>query len=41
MEMAAKDVEEMVKTIDGRAEAARERKHTLGTEIFEVLEKAG
>lgn len=41
VEMAAKDVEEMVKTIDGRAEAARERKHTLGTEIFEVLEKAG
>lgn len=37
--MAAKDVIEMVKTIDERAEAARERKQSLGSEVFAVLKE--
>ncbi|HIU25937.1 MAG TPA: excinuclease ABC subunit UvrC [Candidatus Copromorpha excrementigallinarum] len=41
VELAVKDVKEMVKTIDERAEAARERKHALGAELFAVLKKAG
>ncbi len=39
VEMASKDVIEMVKTIDERAEAARQRKQSLGGEIFEILKK--
>ena len=39
VDMAAKDVIEMVKTIDERAEAARERKQSLGSEVFAVLKE--
>lgn len=39
VDMASKDVIEMVKTIDERANAARERKATLGREIFDILKE--
>lgn len=41
VDMAAKDVVEMVKTIDERAEAAKERKFSLGKEIFDILNEMG
>jgi len=41
IDMAFKDVVEMVKTIDDRAEAARERIRTLGGEIFSILKEMG
>jgi len=41
VDMASKDVVEMVKTIDDRAAAARERKHTLGNELFDILKTMG
>ena len=41
VELAKKDVLEMVKTIDQRAANARERKETLGKEIFDVLYEMG
>lgn len=41
VDMASKDVIEMVKTIDDRAAAQRERKLTLGSEIFTVLKEMG
>ncbi len=41
VDMAAKDVIEMVKTIDERAANARERKQSLGREIFEILSRMG
>ncbi len=41
VDMAAKDVIEMVKTIDERAETAKERKLSLGREIFDILSKMG
>lgn len=37
VKMATKDAEEMMKTIGERAAAAKERKQTLGREIWEVL----
>lgn len=39
VDLASRDVVEMVKTIDKRAEAARERRHDLGNEIFEILKE--
>ena len=39
VDMALKDVGEMIKTIDERAEAARERKHILGSEMFDILKE--
>lgn len=39
VDMASRDVLEMVKTIDRRAESARERRHELGNEIFDVLKR--
>lgn len=39
VDMASKDVIEMVKTIDERAETARERKQNLGKEVFAVLKE--
>ena len=39
VDMASKDVNEMVKTIDERAETARERKQSLGSEVFAVLKE--
>ena len=39
VDMASKDVIEMVKTIDERAETARERKQSLGSEVFAVLKE--
>ncbi|MGN0704084.1 MAG: excinuclease ABC subunit UvrC [Lentihominibacter sp.] len=39
VDMASRDVLEMVKTIDRRAETARERRHELGNEIFDVLKR--
>lgn len=41
VDMASKDVIEMVKTIDDRALAERERKKSLGAEIFAVLNEMG
>lgn len=41
VDMASKDVVEMVKTIDERADAARQRRYELGREIFNVLRAAG
>ena len=41
VEMATKDVAEMVRTIDDRAQAARDRRQTLGREIYQVLESMG
>lgn len=41
LELAKKDVVEMVKTIDERAEARKERQQSLGKEIFDVLVKMG
>ena len=41
IDMAFKDVVEMVKTIDDRAEAARERIRTLGGDIFDILKEMG
>ena len=39
MDMASKDVIEMVKTIDERAETARERKQSLSGEVFGILKE--
>ncbi|MDD6311704.1 MAG: excinuclease ABC subunit UvrC [Firmicutes bacterium] len=39
LQMASKDVVEMVKTLDERAAAAKERRNTLGSEIWDVLSK--
>ena len=39
VDLACRDVVEMVKTIDKRAEAARERRHDLGSEIFDILKE--
>lgn len=41
VDMASKDVIEMVKTIDERAEAARERRYALGREVFDILKEMG
>lgn len=41
VEMARRDVLEMIRTIDERAEAARERRQTLGQEIYDVLHAMG
>ncbi|MBQ0078617.1 MAG: excinuclease ABC subunit UvrC [Eubacterium sp.] len=41
IDLAKKDVLEMVKTIDQRAANARERRETLGKEIFAVLKEMG
>lgn len=41
VDMAFRDVVEMVKTIDERAAVARERKQTLGKEIFDILQEMG
>ena len=41
VEMARRDVLEMIRTIDDRAKAARERRHTLGQEIYDVLHAMG
>lgn len=41
VDMASKDVIEMVKTIDDRAANARERRHSLGRDIFDVLKEMG
>ncbi|MBQ9060556.1 MAG: excinuclease ABC subunit UvrC [Firmicutes bacterium] len=41
VEMARRDVLEMVRTIDERAEAARERRQNLGQEIYDVLHAMG
>lgn len=41
VDMASKDVMEMVKTIDERAETARERRHALGREVFGILKEMG
>lgn len=41
VDMASKDVIEMVKTIDDRAAVERERKRTLGSEVFSVLKEMG
>lgn len=41
VDMASKDVIEMVKTIDERAENARERRASLGREIFNLLKEMG
>ena len=41
VEMARRDVLEMIRTIDDRAQAARERKQTLGQEIYDVLQAMG
>ena len=40
-EMAKKDVLEMIRTIDERAESARERKRTLGQDIYNILHVMG
>ena len=39
--MAYKDVLEMVKTIDDRAANARERRRSLGADIFGILKEMG
>ncbi len=41
VEMARRDVLEMIRTIDDRAKAARERRRTLGQEIYDVLHAMG
>lgn len=41
IEMARRDVLEMIRTIDDRAKAARERRQTLGQEIYDVLQAMG
>ncbi len=41
VEMATKDVAEMIRTIDDRTRAARERRQTLGQEIYQVLSVMG
>ena len=41
VDMAYRDVLEMVKTIDERAANARERRRSLGSEMFDVLEETG
>ncbi len=41
VDMAGRDVIEMVKTIDERAQTARERERSLGAEIFAVMEEMG
>lgn len=41
LELAKKDVVEMVKTVDLRAEARRERRENLGSQIHEILEEMG
>ena len=41
LELARKDVHEMVKTIDMRAEVRRERRENLGSQIYAVLEDMG
>lgn len=41
VELAKKDVLEMVKSIDKRAQDARERRETLGAEVFGVLKEMG
>ncbi len=41
VELAKKDVLEMVKNIDRRAKDARERRETLGAEVFSVLREMG
>ena len=41
LELAKKDVVEMVKTIDQRAEVRKERAQTLGKEIHNILEQMG
>ncbi len=41
VDMAARDVIEMVKTIDEKAAAARERDLTLGSEVFDILSHMG
>ena len=41
VDMASKDVVEMVKTIDEKAALARERRYALGREIFDVLRTMG
>lgn len=41
VEMALRDAREMLRTIDERAEAARQRRRTLGQEIYEVLAAMG
>lgn len=41
LELAKKDVVEMVKTIDQRAEVRRERAQALGKEIFDILNQMG
>ena len=41
VDMASRDVVEMVKTIDERAASAREREQSLGEEIFSVLKAMG
>lgn len=41
LELAKKDIVEMVKTIDQRAEARKERQQSLGREMFDILLKMG
>lgn len=41
IDMASRDVMEMVKTIDDKAAAAKKRDNDLGTDIFEVLKSMG
>lgn len=41
IDMTARDVLEMVKTIDDKAAAARKREHDLGEDIFAVLKAMG
>ena len=41
LELAKKDIVEMVKTIDQRIEARRERQQSLGKEIFDILVRMG
>ena len=41
VDLASKDVVEMVKTIDEKADTARERRYALGSEIFDVLSAMG
>ncbi len=41
VDMASRDVIEMVKTIDDRAANARERRRSLGREVFDILKEMG
>ncbi len=41
MDLAKKDIVEMVKTIDQRAEARKERQQTLGRQIYDILLRMG